>query len=190
MTLYIKYMVSFRCKMIVKQELKKLRLHFISVEQGVIDVKEKITKTQRNNLHIALLKAGLELMDNKKAIVIEKIKNIIIELIHHTDEVPLLNFSDFLSKEMQLDYTYLTHLFTEVTGGSIERFITAHKIERIKEFLIYNELNISEISYKLHYSSVAHLCNQFKKETGVTPTFFKNMKHRKRTLHENIGKNK
>jgi len=186
MKLYIKYMVSIRCKMVVKEELRKLGLHFTTVELGTVEVMENITQEQRDQLKIALLKSGLELMDDKKAILIEKIQNVIVEMVHYEDELPKVNFSDYLSEKLNYDYTYLANLFSETKGITIEHFIILHKIERVKELIIYNELNLSEIAWKLHYSSVAHLSNQFKKITGLTPSFFKSLKHKKRTTLENV----
>ncbi len=180
-------MVSIRCKMLVKEELKKLGLHFILVDMGVVDIMENITPDQREQIRIALLKSGLELMDDKKAVLIEKIKNVIIEMIHYIDELPKVNFSDYLSGKLDYDYTYLANLFSEVQGTTIEKFIISHKIERVKELIIYNELNLTEIAWKLHYSSVAHLSNQFKKFTGLTPSHFKNLRSKRRRPIEEIG---
>lgn len=179
-------MVSIRCKMMVKSELDKLGLHYVVVDLGEVDVKENITVEQRERLKIALLKSGLELMDDKKAILIEKIKNVVVEMVHFADEFPQINFSEYLSGKLNYDYTYLANLFSEVTGITIEQFIIAHKIERVKELLIYDELNLTQISYKLNYSSVAHLSNQFKKVTGLTPSFFKQLKHKKRVTLDNV----
>ena len=136
----------------------------------------------------ALLISGLELMDDKRAVLIEKIKNIIIEMVHHSNEVMIkTNFSDFLSQKLNYDYTYLANLFSEVQGTTIEQFIISHKVERIKELIIYDELNITEIAWKMSYSSVAHLSNQFKKVTGLTPTHFKQLKDKRRNSIEKIG---
>lgn len=173
-------MVSIRCKMVVKSELDKLGLHYSVVNLGEVNVYETISNEQREILKAALLKTGLELMDDKKAMLVEKIKNIIIEMVHYSEEVPKTNFSDFLSLKLNLNYTYLANLFSEVTGITIEHYIINHKIERVKELLIYDELSLTEISYKLNYSSVAHLSNQFKKTTGLTPTFFKKLKDKRR----------
>ncbi len=180
-------MVSTRCKMLVKEELKKLGLHFILVDMGVVDIMENITSDQREQIRIALQRSGLELMDDKKAVLIERIKNVIIEMIHYTDELPKVNFSDFLSEKLDYDYTYLANLFSEVQGTTIEKFIISHKIERVKELIIYDELNLTEIAWKLHYSSVAHLSTQFKKITGLTPSHFKNLKYKRRIPIEEIG---
>lgn len=179
-------MVSLRCKMVVKEELKALGIKHAIVELGMVDLLDDLDPSQREKLKAALLKSGLELMDDKKAILIEKIKNVITELIHFTDEVPKVNFSDFLSEKLGYDYTYLANIFSEVKGITIEHYIIAHKIEKVKELLLYDELNLSEISYKLNYSSVAHLSNQFKKVTGLTPTFFKNLKSKKRKSLDNM----
>jgi len=180
MKLYIKYMVSLRCKMLVKQELKNLGLHFIFVDLGVAEIMEDITKEQRDTLKAALLESGLELMDDKKAMLIEKIKIVITEMIHYSDELPKVNYSEYISNIMGYDYTYLANIFSEVKGITIEHYIIAHKIERVKELLLYDELNLTEISYKMNYSSVSHLSTQFKKVTGLTPTFFKNLKNKRR----------
>lgn len=176
-----------RCKMLVKEELKKLGLHFILVDMGVVDIMENITSDQREQIRIALQRSGLELMDDKKAVLIERIKNVIIEMIHYTDELPKVNFSDYLSEKLDYDYTYLANLFSEVQGTTIEKFIISHKIERVKELIIYDELNITEIAWKLHYSSVAHLSTQFKKITGLTPSHFKNLKYKRRKPIDEIG---
>ncbi|HQU57791.1 MAG: AraC family transcriptional regulator [Phaeodactylibacter sp.] len=186
MKLYIKYMVSNRCKMMVKSELEKLGLHYGAVELGEAEVKEQITDEQREQLKIALLKSGLELMDDKKAVLIEKIKNVIIEMVHYADELPRIKNSEYISQKLQHDYTYLANLFSETTGITIEHYIIAHKIERVKELLLYDELNLTEISYRLNYSSVAHLSNQFKKVTGLTPSFFKKLRHKRRNSLEDV----
>src|SRR6478752_7532637 len=190
MKLYVKFMVSLRCKMIVKEELQKLGLKYVVIELGVVEVLEEITEEQREQLKVNLLKSGLELLDNKKSILIDKIKNVIIEMIHYTDEVPKVNYSDFISEKLNYDYTYLSNIFSEVKGITIQHFIIIHKIERVKELLLYDELNLTEISYKLHYSSVAHLSNQFKKVTGLSPTHFKLLKDKRRIPLEEIGNSK
>ena len=186
MKLYIKYMVSLRCKILVKEELLKLGISYIRVDLGEVEIKENITQEQHDLIKEVLLQSGLELMDNKKAMLIERIKNAIIELVHHTDELPKFKFSDYLAEKLEYDYTYLANLFSETEGVTIEHFIIIHKIERVKELIIYGELNLSEIAWKMHYSSVAHLSNQFKKITGLTPTFFKSLKHKRRAMLENM----
>ena len=173
--------------MAVKEALKKMGLHFIVVELGEVEIMEKITANQSEQLKLALIESGLELMDDKRSVLIERIKNVIIEMVHHTDEVIKINFSHHLSEKLNYDYTYLANLFSEVQGTTIEQYIIAHKIERIKELIIYGELNITEIAWKMNYSSVAHLSNQFKKMTGLTPSHFKKMKDKRRSPIEEIG---
>jgi AraC-like DNA-binding protein len=180
-------MVSERCKMAVKGELKKLGLHFIVVDLGEVEIMENISAEQREQVKNALHDAGLELMDDKKAMLIEKIKNAIIQMVHHSDEIIKINFSDYLSEKLNHDYTYLANLFSEVQGTTIEQFVISHKIERIKELIIYGELNITEIAWKMNYSSVAHLSNQFKKVTGLSPSHFKQLKDKKRNPIEEVG---
>jgi len=180
-------MVSNRCKMAVKEELRKLGLHFIVVDLGEVEIMENISADQREQMKIALLDSGFELMDDKRAVLIEKIKTAIIEMVHHSDENIKTNFSDYLSEKLSHNYTYLANLFSEVQGTTIEHFIIAHKIERIKELIIYDELNITEIAWKLNYSSVAHLSNQFKKVTGLSPSHFKQLKDKRRSSIEDIG---
>ncbi len=186
MLLYIKYMVSLRCKMIVKEELQKLGLHYVFVDLGTIEILEDISNQQREKLKINLSTYGLELLDDKKSILIEKIKNVIVEMIHYSKEFPKENYSDFISEKLGYDYTYLSNIFSEVKGITIQQFIIIHKIEKVKELLLYEELNLTEISQKLHYSSVAHLSNQFKKVTGLTPTFYKQMKAKRRRNLEDV----
>ncbi|MDO8367087.1 MAG: AraC family transcriptional regulator [Saprospiraceae bacterium] len=180
-------MVSNRCKMVVKEELKKLGLHFIMVDLGEVEILEQITAEQRAQLKTDLFNAGLELMDDKKGILIEKIKNAIIEMVHHTDEMINKKFSNYLSEKLNHDYTYLANLFSEVQGTTIEQFVIGHKVERIKELIIYGELNMTEIAWKMNYSSVAHLSNQFKKVTGLSPSHFKQLKGKRRSPIEEIG---
>jgi AraC-like DNA-binding protein len=179
-------MVSNRCKIAVKEELKKLGLHFIIVDLGEVEIMENISEEQRKQIKMALLKSGFELMDDKRAVLIEKIKNAIIEMVHHSDEVIKINFSNYLSEKLKHDYTYMSNLFSEVQGTTIEQFIIAHKIERIKELIIYGELSITEIAWKMNYSSVAHLSNQFKKVTGLSPSHFKKLKDKRRSPLEEI----
>lgn len=186
MKLYIKYMVSLRCKLVVKEALESLGLHFVILELGIVEIMQDLTEAQHTQLYEILLKSGLELMDDKKSVLIEKIKNIIIEMVHYSDELPKVTYSDYISEKMGLDYTYLSKLFSEVRGITIEHFIIAHKIERVKELLLYDELNLTQISYIMNYSSVSHLSKQFKKVTGLTPSFFKKLKEKKRIALENI----
>jgi AraC-like DNA-binding protein len=181
-------MVSNRCKLAVKEELKKLGLHFVVVDLGEIEIMEEMTPDQHQQLQTGLLMSGLELMDDKRAVLIERINNVITEMIHHSEELPKVNYSDYISKKLDYDYTYLSNLFSEVKGITIQQFIITHKIERVKELLFYDELSLTEISYKMHYSSVAHLSNQFKKVTGLTPSAYKQLKDKHRSSLEEIGK--
>lgn len=180
-------MVSNRCKLAVKEALKSLGLHFIIVDLGEVEIMEDLSPEQRALLQAELLRSGLELMDDRKGILIERIKNAVVEMVHHSDENLKINFSDYLQEKLQYDYTYLANLFSEVQGSTIGQFIIAHKVERVKELITYGELNISEIAWKMNYSSVAHLCNQFKKITGLTPTHFKQLKEKRRKPIEEIG---
>lgn len=173
--------------MMVKEELKKLGLHFIIVDLGVVDIMENISATQRELLKVNLLESGLELMDDKRAILIEKVKNVIIEMIHYAEEPIKVTFSEYLSEKLNQNYTYLANLFSEVQGITIEQFMILHKVERIKELIIYDELNITEIAWKMNYSSVAHLSTQFKKVTGLSPSHFKLLKDKRRNPIEELG---
>jgi AraC-like DNA-binding protein len=178
-------MVSIRCKMIVKDKLAELEIPYVCINLGEVEMKQEITKQQREQIKTSLLKYGLELMDDKKALLIEKIKNVIIEMIHYADEIPETNFSDYLSQKLNYDYAYLSSLFSETEAITIERFLLLHKIEKVKELIIYDDLNLTEIAFKPNYSSVGHLSNQFKKITGLTPSFFKSLKNKKRIELEN-----
>jgi AraC-like DNA-binding protein len=166
--------------MVVKYELEKLGLQYTAVELGEVEIPDTLSKDQLDNLSVALKLTGLELMDDNKQILVEKIKTIIIGLIHFNDEQIKINLSDYLSEKLNHNYTYLSNLFSEVKGTTIEQFYLANKIERVKELLVYDELNLTEIAWKLHYSSVSHLSNQFKKMTGLTPSHFKNLKNKRR----------
>lgn len=179
-------MVSNRCKAAVKEELRKLGIHFILVELGEVDIMEDISADQRETLKIALLTAGFELMDNRSSALIEKIKGVIVEMVHNTEEPLKMKFSNFLSVKLNHNYTYMANLFSDVQGTTIGQFIISHKIERIKELIIYDELTISEIAWKMNYSSVAHLSNQFKKNTGLSPSHFKQLKDKRRCPIEEI----
>jgi AraC-like DNA-binding protein len=172
--------------MVVKSELDKLGLHHLRVELGETEIQEDLTPRQLKQLDIALRKTGLELMDDKKSVIVEKIKSIIIELVHYSDSQIKVNLSDYLSDKLNHNYSHLSSLFSEVKGTTIEQFYLAHKIEKVKELLVYDELNLTEIAYKLHYSSVAHLSNQFKKMTGLTPSHFKDLKHKRRKTLANL----
>ncbi len=187
MKIYIKYMVSYRCKLAVMAALDALGLHYGAVDLGEVKVTEDLTQEQHNQLAIILMKSGLELMDSKKAILVEKIKLIIIEMVHYSDEIPKVNFSNYLSETLDFNYTYLANLFSQTTGITIEHYTIIQKVERVKELLLYDELNITEISYKLNYSSTAHLSHQFKKITGLTPSYFKKIRQfRKRIALEDL----
>ena len=186
MKIYIKYMVSLRCKMMVKAELEKLGIFYKTIDLGMVETFENINDELWDKLKNNLLKSGLELLDNKKSILIEKIKNVITEMIHYTDELPNVNYSDYISEKLDYDYTYLANTFSEVKGITIQQFIIINKIEKVKELLLYDELNLTEISNKLHYSSVAHLSNQFKKITGLTPSYYKQLKQKRMNNLENM----
>jgi AraC-like DNA-binding protein len=172
--------------MLVKEELKRLGLHYVIVDLGMVEILEDIAPFQFSELKKNLAISGLELLDDKKSILIEKIKNVIIEMVHYTDEIPKVNYSDYISEKLNHDYTYLSNIFSEVKGITIQQFIINHKIERVKELLLYDELNLTEISYILNYSSVAHLSNQFKKVTGLSPSFFKQLKQKRNQNLENV----
>jgi len=180
-------MVSNRCKMAVKEELKKLGLHFIVVDLGEVEIMENISPALREELKAALLLTGLEMIDDRRSVLIEKIKTVIIDMVHHAEEDVKIKFSHYLSEKLDHDYTYMANLFSEVQGTTIEQFIIAHKIERIKELIIYGDLNITEIAWKMNYSSVAHLSNQFKKMTGLSPSHFKQLKDKRRMPIEEVG---
>jgi AraC-like DNA-binding protein len=186
MTIYIKNMVCIRCKMAVEAELIHLGLHFSRVELGLADITEDISPSQHDQIRTDLLLAGLELIDDIKGILIEKIKKVIIDLVHYSEEPLSINLSVHLSQLLHHNYTYMANIFSEAQGHSIERFVIEHKIERVKELLIYNELNLTEIAYKMHYSSVAHLSSQFKKVTGQTASHYKRLQYRNRVLLETI----
>ena len=189
MKLYIKYMVSNRCKLAVKDELEKLDIHFIAIDLGMVEIAENISNEKKILFDNGLHTSGLELIDDKKVILIERIKTTIIQMIHYSDVMVKINFSDYLSEKLNYNYTYLANLFSETQGITIEQFIISHKIERIKELMLYDELNITEIAWKMHYSSVAHLSSQFKKVTGFSPSHFKQLKDKRRNPIENIGNN-
>jgi YesN/AraC family two-component response regulator len=177
--LCIKNMVSIRCKMVVKAVLENLELNYSTVELGEVEIIGSLSDAKHEQLKHELLKFGLELLEDRKIILVEKMKNVIVEMVHYSDELPKMKFSEYLSEKLNHNYIYLSNLFSEVKGMSIQHFIILHKIERVKELLVYEELNLSEIAWKLHYSSVAHLSIQFKKMTGLTPTHFKNMRYKR-----------
>jgi AraC-like DNA-binding protein len=170
----------------VKSVLENLGIEYVMIELGEVEIKKALTEFERDQLKAALHASGLELMDDKKAILVEKIKNVIIEMIHYEDELPYNKFSEYLSDKLKVDYKILSSVFSKVKGITIEHYIVLHKIEKVKELLIYDELSVKEIAILLHYSSPAHLCNQFKKVTGLTPTFFKTIKENKRKHLEDL----
>lgn len=186
MKIFIQHMVSLRCKMVVKEVIQQSGLQYLSVELGQAEIVGEISDRQYDLLKMALSKYGLAVIENKKSRLTEKIKNVIVELVHYSDEKLLINFSDYLSTKLQYDYTYLANIFSEVEGITVEKFIICHKIERVKELLLYDDLNLTQIAYKLHYSSVGHLSNQFKKVTGLTPSRFKQLKLNRQLALENL----
>lgn len=179
-------MVSLRCKMMVRQELEKLSIPYTTIELGEVELFKRLTQDQHDQLQKNLRKSGLELLDDRRSILINKIKSVIVEMVHYTDEVPKINYSDYISEKLGYDYIYLSNIYSEVTGITIQQYIIIHKIERVKELLLYDELNLSQIAHLLNYSSSAHLSNQFKKITGLTPSYFKELKMRRDTNLENI----
>ncbi|TBX70317.1 AraC family transcriptional regulator [Flavobacterium silvisoli] len=181
MKLSIKNMVCQRCIMVVKQELEKNKLTAETVQLGEIIFKEEPSEDQLTALKQGLTAHGFEVLDDRKAMIIEKVKNIIVTIIHSTDEVNLKrNFSDIIAQQIPVDYNYISSIFSTTEGITIEQFIILQRIERVKELLVYNELSLSEIAYKLGYSNVQHLSTQFKKITGLTPSHFKSVKENKR----------
>jgi len=169
-------MVSVNCKIVVSEELVKLGLHPVKVGFGEAEIEETLSDVQQHQLKNALSRSGYELLEERKDILVQMTKNALMELIYSYDEPMMLNMSVQLSQKLHLDYTYLSNLFSEATGGTIERFYICQKIERTKELMIREGLTLTNIAFKLNYSSVAHLSNQFKKVTGVTPSQFKLMK--------------
>jgi YesN/AraC family two-component response regulator len=179
-------MVSLRCKMVVKAAAEELNIPYSSVDLGFIEIDEKLSESVLEKFKAKLLKSGLEILDDKRSILIEKIKNVVIEMVHYADEFPKVNFSTYLSEKLGYDYTYLSNLFTEVKGTTIQEFIILHKIEKAKELIMYNEMSIADIAYTLNYSSAAHFSTQFKKVTGLTPSFFKKLKKQREVDLEDL----
>jgi len=186
MKVYIKNMVCSRCKMVVKSELEKLGLQLLSVDLGEVEVVSPITESQKQEIAGRLKSFGFELIDDKKSKTIEKIKTLIIELIYNQNNELSINLSEFLSQKLAVDYASLSNLFSEVEGTTIEKYFILQKIERVKEFLMYDEMSLSEIAFLLNYSSVGYLSNQFKKITGLTPSHFKQLKNKKRRQIEDL----
>jgi AraC-like DNA-binding protein len=178
-------MVSSRCKIVVKEELKKLGLHYSYVDMGVADVMEDLSTLQHGQLKKVLHNAGLELLENRKTAIVEKIKNVIIEFVGLKEDYNKTIFSEYLSTKLKNPYTYLANLFSEVQGITVEKFIIAYKVERVKELIVYDQLNITEIAWDLHYSSVAHLSNQFRKVTGLSPSHFKILLNKRKNTVKN-----
>jgi AraC-like DNA-binding protein len=172
--------------MIVKDVLSRLGLSFATVELGEAALTENPSTHQREELRSALLVYGLELMEDHKSMLIEKIKHLIIELVHYSEEQLTVNLSEYLHQRTQFDYTYLSNLFSEVQGTTIEKFFICHKIERVKELLVYDEMTLTAIAYQMHYSSVAHLSNQFKKVTGLTPSHFRKLSDKRRSMLDSL----
>ena len=175
-------MVCSRCIMVVSYEFKKLGIPYTKVVIGKVETSVSIEPYKIDQLKLALLQSGLELTDNKKSILVEKIKKVIFEMVHYNDHRLKINFSDHLGLALNHDYTYLANIFSEDQGTTIENYIIRHKIQRVKELISDNELNLTEISWKLHYSSVAHLSTQFKKVTGITPSDYKHLEHHSGSL--------
>lgn len=186
MKLFIKNMVCSRCKMVVETELAKAGLTPLSVELGEVEIAGEPTQGVLNNLDENLKHLGFEIIDDRKSRVIEQIKNAIVSLIHHSGELLHVNLSDHLAEKLNLDYGYLSSLFSEVEGGTIEKYFIAQKIEKVKELIMYDELTLSQIANELGYSSVAHLSSQFKKQTGLTPSFYRTVKENKRRNIEDL----
>ncbi len=186
MKLFIKNMVCNRCKMVVKSELEKFGLHPISVELGEVELAEELNEQKKTQLNERLLSFGFALMDDKKIRIIEKIKNLIVDLVQNKNSQLKTNLSDYLSKELHHDYTYITNLFSQVEGTTIEQYFIAQKIERVKELLVYDESSLSQIADDMGYSSVSHLSKQFKKVTGLTPSHFKQLRENKRKPLEEL----
>jgi AraC-like DNA-binding protein len=187
MKLQIKYMVSLRCKIVVKAALTQLGLLYKNIELGEVDLIDDLTPEKRNQLNELLLHSGLSIMDDQITSIVESIKNVIVEMVHYADELPKVNISDYISEKLHKDYACLSGLFAATTGSTIQHFIMLHKIEKAKELILYDELNLTEIAYKLHYSSVAHLSSQFKKVTSLTPSYFRKLHdHKKRIMLETI----
>lgn len=179
-TLFIKNMVCNRCIMVVQNELDKLGLDVKNIKLGEVTLGKEPAPKEKSKLSEALVPLGFEVIDDRKSRIIDQVKNIIIDLVHHQDNDVKTNISDILSVQLHLDYNYLSNLFSEVEGTTIEKYFIAQKIEKVKELLVYDELSLSEIAFRLNYSSVAYLSNQFKKVTGLTPSHFKKIREDKR----------
>ena len=179
-------MVSLRCKLLVRSELDRLGIRYSLVDLGEVNIIGEFSNEKREQLKQALLQSGLKLMDDENSKIIENIVNVVVEMVHYADEFPKINFSEYISSKLHMDYYKLSHVFSETKGITIEHFIMQHKIEKVKEMLIYDELTVSEIAYRLNYSNTAHLSNQFKKATGLTPSFFKLIKNFRKSQTEDL----
>ena len=179
-------MVSLRCKMIVAELLDALNLRYTELDLGTVEINDPVPEEIREKLRASLLSSGLELLDDKKQILVERIKAVIIEMIHYSEKVSKSKYSTHISEKLGYDYTYLSNIFSEVKGITIQQYIILNKIEKVKELLLYDELNLTEISYRLNYSSVGHLSNQFKKITGLSPSYFKELKLKRTGYLENL----
>ncbi len=186
MKIIIKYMVSNPCIVIVKEELRKLGYDYVNVKLGEAEISENITNDQIEEIKFALNKFGLEVIEDKKKLLVEKVKNLIIEMVHYEEELPKIKYSYYISQKLNYNYTYLANLFSQTEGITIESFILCHKIEKAKELIVYNELTLTEIASRLDYSSIAHFSNQFKKITGLRASDFKSMKEKVRIPLEHV----
>jgi YesN/AraC family two-component response regulator len=186
MILYIKNMVCNRCIMVVRSELEKLELHPASVVLGEVEIKETLSDEALEGISTTLRNLGFELISEKKSRLIEEVKRLIIELVHHKQNELKVNLSNHIAEQLHHDYNYISNLFSEIEGTTIEKYFIAQKIEKVKELLVYDELSLSEIAFQLNYSSVAYLSNQFKKVTGLSPSHFKNIKGEKRRSLDKI----
>lgn len=186
MKLYVRNMACLSCKVVVQEALEEMEIQLVKVELGEIETKEDLSNAEKQKLNDIIKKVGLELLETKQGAIIEKIRQVVIDYVYHTEEKIITNFSDYISKKLNYSYTYLANLFSEVEVNTIEQYVIAMKIERIKELIMFEELTLTEISYKLHYSSVSHLSTQFKKVTGLTPTHFKQLKKKRRIAIQNL----
>ncbi len=179
-------MVSSRCIMMVEAKLEQLGILYTQVGLGEVHIVGTISKQKCHELELALNEIGLELLDNKRTQLVEKIKNVVVEMVHHKEELPRVNFSDYLTEKLNMDYTTMSTIFSHTKGITIEHFIVINKIEKVKELLTYDELSIKEIACKMNYSGASHLSNQFKKVTGLTPSYYKTMKNFRRNGLEDL----
>lgn len=179
-TLIIKNMVCPRCIESVNLIFQDLGLSVVAIILGKVSIKEEITTDQKQALQQRLVEKGFDLLDDKQSRLINEIKSIVIQEIHYQKEPSLINFSSLLTEKLHYDYAYLSRLFSSVEGQTIEKFVLAQKIEKVKELLTYDELNLSEIAFQMNYSSSAHLSAQFKKITGMTPSAFKKLFNQER----------